>query len=410
MDRSVKLSRVIALVSIMFASCSNDELKEIYQGEEITFTTQVGRAVETNLKSLDGFYVYADAPGAKMFIEGDIAKKEGNDGKYVFENSYFWPQGVETMKFWAYGPQGIIDKGQVSISEESQILNNFTPAENPENQKDLVVAYTESKRDGLSAMSVPLTFHHALSQIVVKAKCPSANKKVYIKGVWVVNVNGTGTLKFSNGTDAVNYMEWDPNTLKGITYYGKKFNSGTGNYVQLTSTLTSLLDSASNSNLMLVPQQKNGLAFDGDGNVTEEGTYILLLCRVEAEHEGAYHADGSSGVEGGGFVKQDGDNHIHQLFPIVGDKFNEDAYGYTCVPLSIDWKPGKKYVYNLEFCGHSSGAGIYPPANLPDGLPEEGEKTPDDKWGQPVLDYPISFTVTVDSWSTNTESEDVEMN
>lgn len=404
------------MVSIMFASCSNDELKEIYQGEEIAFTTQVGRSIETSLGTLDGFYVYADAPGASMFINGDVAEKE-NGSKYTFKNSYFWPQGIEKMEFWAYGPKEIIDSKNVHITAQSQILQNFTPANEPENQKDLVVAYANVDNK-LEGMSVPLTFHHALSQIVIKAKCPSNNKRVYVKGVWMVNVNGSGTLEFKQ--DVTNHMSWL--TTGSATHYGKEFDKGSGRYVLLTSSsteLTPLLENGTTlkNSLMLVPQESDGLAFDKDGKVTTQGTYILLLCRVEAEHQGEYHADGSTGVEGGGLILSSNGKHIHQLFPIVGDAFDETQYGYTCVPVDITWQPGKKYVYNLEFCGHSSGAGIYPPAELPEGLPDGVKVPPTGKNpGQPVLDYPISFNVTVDDWSTNdkgediTENEDVSMN
>ncbi len=71
--------------------------------------------------------------------------------------------------------------------------------------------------------------------------------------------------------------------------------------------------------------------------------------------------------------------------------------------------PGKKYVYTLEFCGRNSGAGVYPPEPLPDGIPE-GEKRPDDKRpGDPVLDDPITFSVTVSDWVSNDNpQEDLE--
>lgn len=60
MNGNVKLLGMVATASIMLASCSNDELKEVYKGEKISFTTQVKtRATETTLDNLDGFFVYA---------------------------------------------------------------------------------------------------------------------------------------------------------------------------------------------------------------------------------------------------------------------------------------------------------------------------------------------------------------
>lgn len=78
MNGNVKLLGMVATASIMLASCSNDELKEVYKGEKISFTTQVKtRATETTINNLNGFYVYADADNYEdMFINGRPAKKK----------------------------------------------------------------------------------------------------------------------------------------------------------------------------------------------------------------------------------------------------------------------------------------------------------------------------------------------
>lgn len=71
------------------------------------------------------------------------------------------------------------------------------------------------------------------------------------------------------------------------------------------------------------------------------------------------------------------DKHVHQMFPLKDNEttFNENLYGYVCVPISTEWLPGKKYIYTLEFCGQESGAGIYPPEDdMTDlGLPTGGD-------------------------------------
>ena len=106
-------------------------------------------------------------------------------------------------------------------------------------------------------------------------------------------------------------------------------------------------------------------------------------------------------------VKPGTGNHTHQLFPHDGEatSFDPNAYGYACVPIGTNWETGKIYRYILDICGKNSGAGIYPPVNLPDlpGLDNPDItiiKTPsDDKVGKPVLDYPIKFTVKVNDWT-----------
>ena len=98
-------------------------------------------------------------------------------------------------------------------------------------------------------------------------------------------------------------------------------------------------------------------------------------------------------------------NHTHQLFPHDGaaTSFDENAYGYACVPIGTLWEYGKIYRYTLDICGKNSGAGLYPPAfpTLP-GTPDPDIiiiPTPSDKVGKPVLDEPIKFTVTVNDWT-----------
>ena len=80
------------------------------------------------------------------------------------------------------------------------------------------------------------------------------------------------------------------------------------------------------------------------------------------------------------------------------------------MPINTEWQPGKKYIYNLEFCGTSSGAGLYPPTvTAPFPLDNVITDRPDGKEiGDKVLDDPISFTVEVGSWVD--ASSDLPMN
>ena len=51
------------MLSMTFVSCSNDELKEAYQGEKITFTTKVGASraqVINGVADLESFRVHAE--------------------------------------------------------------------------------------------------------------------------------------------------------------------------------------------------------------------------------------------------------------------------------------------------------------------------------------------------------------
>lgn len=407
MKKNVKLLGMVAMFSVTLASCTNDELKEVYQGEEISFTTRMTRATATTTDNLAAFKVYAAIPGYDMFINGEEAKKIGN--AYYTDKSHFWPSGIASMKFWAYAPTDI----DANITDMNQVFNEYTPDADITKQKDFIVAYEEVQRTTASGMSVTLNFHHALSQIEVKAHCPSTDKKVKLKGVWIVNVAPSGKLEFASDTETqvyTNHMHWMSSDTKNAIY-GRSFSEsqiGGG-----AETSTSLLASISNnSNLMLVPQTVEAYKFatKDDENDTS-GAYILLLCRVESHHDGKKHGDGS---ESDPLIKEEEDKHIHQLFPYTA-KYNKDEYGYTCVPVKFDWKPGKKYVYNLEFCGTTSGAGVYPPTMTAEDIkkfyPYHNTETDiialpkGKKKGDPVLDEPIHFTVKVDEWSTESESD-----
>ena len=56
--------------------------------------------------------------------------------------------------------------------------------------------------------------------------------------------------------------------------------------------------------------------------------------------------------------------------------------------------------YTLEFCGKSSGAGLYPP-KPGDGFPTDNviDRPDGKKEGEHVLNDPIKFEVTVDKWT-----------
>ena len=153
---------------------------------------------------------------------------------------------------------------------------------------------------------------------------------------------------------------------------------------------------------MLIPQpETKGITFDENG-VAAQGAYILLLCRVEAKHPGKLHGgDSGSGNTATGPVWSDGTDHFHQLFP-EADTYDPQTYGYTCVSLDLkDWLPGKKVTYTLEFCGKSSGAGLYPP-KPGNGFPTDDkviDRPSGKKEGDHVLNDPIKFEVTVDKWT-----------
>lgn len=412
-------------LAVGLVSCAKDELKEV-AGEYLgfTFTTSVTRATPTTLTNLDAFYVYADADGySNLLIDGLTATKKENTGDYVLDKNVLWPADVEKIRFWAYGPSSVKNQVTANINAMSQALSGIEVKpdfkDGGKKHQDLVVAYTHAERDKASGMRVPLTFHHAMSQIEVRLKLgEGANDDGYavnVKGAWIMNVHSKGNLVFDEASDA-NHMKWTTNTPGN---YGRHVDAGVDLSESSTVNMIGNEPGSDNSSLMVLPQKFvkynfGGTAANADketpaakiGNNTS-GTYIMILCRVEVKHSGEVSSGDSQANTG---IKPVDGGHIHQLFPVYKNQFgdvvyDETKYGYTCVPISGEWLPGKKYIYTLEFCGSNSGAGVYPPEPLPDD--PEGVTPPDDKKpGDPVLDSPITFSVTVEEWKTPEDWDD----
>lgn len=403
---NIKITSLGLAGLMLAAACSNDETQLVECGNEISFNTRVSRATETTTENLKNFKVWANATGFsdQRFIDGLIASKPDGKNYFTFENAVFWPQDVATLDVFAVSPASLT----ASVNANGPTISNFTPATAAADQADLVVAYSQANRS--EGTNISLKFNHALSQIVVKAtggvQGVNETKHVWIKGAWLMNVRSSGSLAFDKNKATENYMNWEVTEAK--TKYGFEFTTEQ----KLDHTSSSLLASDfNNSNMLLVPQQLDTWNLDDDSDKaanTNKGAYIVVLCRVEATHAGKDHpgADGA--------VIEDGDNHVHQLFPYTGE-FNKAQYGYSCVPVNTEWKPGKKYVYNLSFCGATSGAGVYPPtedlAGLPDGDGNYIKVIPEDKnVGDPVLDNPITFTVEVATWEGEDDANVVEDN
>lgn len=411
----------LGLGSTLFAvSCSNDEIEQVNRGTEITFNTAVTRAAVETTTSLKEFKVWAQSVGYEgtMLIDGQVAKKQTAGGQNYFktDDPIYWPSDIKKIDFWAVSPTDI----NIQMDNTTKVIN-FTPDTNPSDQKDLIVAYESASRS--AGTNVNLKFNHALSQIIVKAKRGEVHKDndgkdetkaVIIKGAWIVNVLPTGELSFKKENE--NYMEWTPQEGTKC-YYGSVFNTPvnlTGHNAHNVLAETEVEKDgvpANGNNLMLVPQELSTWNLDTEDKTKNEdqGAYILFLCRVTAEHQGSTH---SSGTETTGGVKEGDNTHTHQLFPYTGN-YDDEEYGFSCIPINTKWEPGKKYIYTLEFCGPTSGAGIYPPQtdvnNIQKTLENNGKYITDipnipgadgtsKTVGDPVLDQPIRFTVEVESW------------
>ena len=433
------------------------------EGSAINFSPSVGhttRATETNINNLGDFAVVArgmhhdgilyDAFLIGSGSAGDIAHRNGNSNIWNLDHNVYWPSSLEQVMFFAYttlktgesSESGVLDGAKFGFdTSKNPYIDEYQPKKadltvksddeaavwsDGNVQKDLLVAYTKQKRAD-NPTNVNLNFQHALTQISITArqknKLSTDHRIVKIKGAWIVNAAQKGKLSADlnyNTTDktTTDTKTWGNYTDK--TTYGSFYNQ----IIQLDADTDIDLLRPENSDgkpgsLMLIPQDLTAW----DKNDNNNGAYILLLCRVELVHQGATHTStGDTNVDMSD-IATDGTNHYHQLFPVNTTIYNGAEYGFVCVPLSSTWNTegiGKHYTYNLDICGAATDAGLYPPTMSSDEInkliPANSKvkvigmdalqelkivkDRPDGKnVGNPVLDRPIQFTVSVADWA-----------
>lgn len=448
------------LTGAMFVtSCAND-VETVFNddptGTAISFSPVVGhstRATETNITNLGNFAVVArgmhqDGVLYDNFLigsgsAGEVATREGSSSIWTLGRNVYWPSTFNKVMFFAYttlkaGDTGdaLYDNSTFGFDNKNPFINGYAPkkanltvssdaeatvwADGTE-QKDLLVAYTMQERT-TSPTTVTLNFKHALTQISITAKqkdkTGTDNRVVKIKGAWIVNAAESGKL-----VGNLNYNKTDETTHDQLSWTGSVNKATYGSFYNQILTLNQddidlLRPEGDNlGSMMLVPENLTAWnkTQDNEGAYIEDnkGAYILLLCRVELKHPGATH-EGDANMDD--IFADNNGNHYHQLFPVNTAEYDAAEYGFVCVPLSSTWNTdgiGKHYTYNLDICGATTGAGLYPPVFTSEEIAKlipAGSKVGDKnlkvvttrptnkKVGDPVLDEPIKFDVSVQDW------------
>lgn len=348
-------------------SCSNDETLDTNRSA-ISFRSLVEgmtRGTSVTVANLDQFKVTAVGNG-KVYMDKVAVNGSESGAKWATEGTYYWP--AFQLDFYGYAPA---DAQGVTLNETTRTIADFTPAQKVEEQKDLVIACNTGTKESNQETGVPMNFRHALSQVVVKAKCPAENMKVEVIGIKVANVAGKGTFTFpADVTTGKNTRQLDFSLWSGL-------GDATAAYMKRGDAPVTLTRDAQDitfaDRFILVPQQLTAWA----GNNEDKGAYLSVLCRI-------------SNVSG---------DNVTQLYPS-----EEGKYGFSAVAIDTKWEPGKRYVYTLEFFGQNGGGGKYDPdPTNPDPDPDKDkdidkDPEPDKEGGDPILDKPIFFTVTVDDW------------
>ena len=316
---------MFAAMICVFMACNKDEVKDVNRGKAIDFRIAVGtKADEFTGENLDKFMVTAFTDEGTTYFT-DVEFEKPSDGIYFnSEESYYWPVSGD-LHFVAYYPDMTTLGADVelSIAKDAMTLNNYTPAQDISQQKDIIVAKATGNKDSNEESGIAIEFAHQLSRIEVWADNNNESYVYSIKGVRIANAYPSGDLDFTNSSI------W---TEKGdkVTYE-VMFDSVKEN----VTTSLNLLESVGGF-AMLVPQ--NTVAWekttdDAGETVVTDGSYMAVLVQINT-------ASGS------------------RVYPSVTDDPDGDGFAWMASPMEFNWDPGYKYVYTLNF---GKGGGITDP-------------------------------------------------
>ncbi len=376
-----------AVAAVVMASCSSDDTldanKSVYG---ITFRASVDkhtRATEVNINNMGTFNVTA-VGNEKTYFSNLVATSSDNGSTWTTDKTYYWPSYELTFYAWSHA-----DDGTPEVSNASKKVVNFAPSQTVANQKDFLVSVNKGTKTENNGSGVTMNFKHALSQIVVQAKCSNDNMKIEVLGVKLVNMATKADYTFPTDVTASDatlaQSQWS--NLSGDKEHSKAYMVKGTTPVTLTSTAQSIM--FDNGSFMLIPQQLT----KWDETSSTKGAYLAVLCRVSS----------MNGEE------------ATLLYPeptSTDDKATK--YAFTAVGIDTNWEPGKKYTYTLDFCnGVDGGCGLVAP-ELTNPVSDSDENIDPNPFngnegqgaGYTILGA-IKLSATVDSWTAS--SEDVKM-
>lgn len=368
----------LAAAAVAMPSCSSDEAQAVNEGAGIKFSVYAGkqsRAIAVDNGSINKFHVWAVAANntTGFFMNTDVTKDGEN---WTYSPTKFWPQSNK-VNFFAVSAGtktgGYVDITTSVAANYNEGKGGFTMAYTIPDEANVDVLYAAYYDAHKATGTVPLNFHHALSQLAFAAKCSNNDLTVYIKSIKVQNLCNKGSfagpkaetkswLETDTGAETETGDSWGKWTgQQGNVEYTAPF-FGDEN-VALTSTAATEFSKNGDSydGLLVLPQ--NITAWDKESYGQADaltGSRFLIECRILS-------GDATLGKT--------------QIWPASGE------YAYVAIPVPATiWKQGKRYLYTFDF---NTGAGY-----TPDPDPEDPN---DPSKPQPVL-KDIKIKVSVDEF------------
>lgn len=350
-----KLFFYMVAAAIALTSCSSEDVVEVNNnGNAIDFRVAMGpgansRGLETTKDNLKEFYATAILNDGDNYFQDELFSHK-SDGHFECDaKDLFWPMNENVLDFYAYSyytdgdleddlENGIL--GKVTITSEKQELAGFAPNTNIVDQIDLVTAKKLGCKRETDISTVSLTFNHALSQIMVRARNDKDYYTYEVAGVKIVDV-------ISKGTFNMNTEEWSfdatPEKANYIIEYEDAITVGNGDGEEATDIMSTEV----NGTAMLIPQDLTNASWNHKVGNESSGAYLAVKLKVTMTELGT------------------------QVYPKTGD------YAWVVIPINTHWLPKKKYVYILNF---TTGAGY------------------DEQTGEKVFDGEVSCSAIVKDW------------
>lgn len=260
----MKKQMMMLLAIAAMAGCSKSEVVDNPNDDgntPIKLKTFVGKAVkaaETTTDNLTAFQMTAYTTSAAFpgttstdeptpFITSQLVSRTGESSPYSwpYTGPQYWPQGKK-VSFFAYAPAD----GVTYVAPTGANCPSFTYTVAAEaSQADLIVAQCTDQDASTNSGSVALTFNHALSQILFKAKCEKADFTAVVKTIELSGIQNEGTYTFATSATEGTAIEGSWSGVKGAAGYAYLTN-GTAAIAKTASDPIA----GTNGALMLMPQ------------------------------------------------------------------------------------------------------------------------------------------------------------
>lgn len=314
----MKKQMMMLLAIAAMVGCSKSEVVDNPNGDgntPIKLKTFVGKSVkaaETTTANLTSFqmeayttaaaYPGADAPTS--FISSAVT----TPGSWTYTGPQYWPQSLK-VSFFAYAPTTGVTYAAPAAAGWPGLT--YTVAAEA-SQADLIVAQRTDQDASINSGKVALNFNHALSQILFKAKCATADFTAVVKTIELSGIQNEGTYTFATSATEGTAIEGSWSGVKGAAGYAYLTNGS----VAIAKTTSDPI-AGTNGALMLMPQ-----------TLTNAKLKVVYTVTV-------------------------GSGETAQTFEVT----KED------VALTGTWAPGMKYTYDLTLVSGATAITIVPGVN-----------------------------------------------